>query len=601
MRERPRRLGIHGMRIVYTAAAAVMVFSLMQSGQARSFIVSGILLASVVPLIFARMDPVYRLALGLTTILVVGLGAQSLSLPPLLAVSYSALFLLAFTVPTWLTPASLSLLFIVLAWRLEPTIGLKLANVAGIGLEAFAFGMLAHQQKKLERQRRNLNTTSGELTQSLKQVEYLAYHDALTGLPNRRMMTQQLEQTLVNAQSHGTVLAVTFVDLDRFKAVNDGAGHQFGDRLLKAVAATISRSLAYGDIIGRQGGDEFILVMESTNEEAAYARVDGVRQNLAEGVVVDGERVFCTASFGIAFYPKNGLGSHELLRNADLALYRAKDNGRNRAVIFSDELEQEASAAYYLDAALHRALSESQFFLEYQPQVDILTGRLIGIEALLRWKTEDGRLIMPDAFLPEAQKLGLMEHIDLWVLEHAVEEISRMSWWHLEPVTLAVNISATSLDSPEFIDHFLKILPACGVPPERVEIEITESAASRNAETAVSRLAELRQRGIGVAVDDFGVGYSSLSYLKNLPVTRIKIDRSFVADLIHSDSIARAIIAVAKSLHLDVVAEGVETRSQAEHLLKIGCDLAQGYYYHRSVRANDLRLKYTPEAAESPA
>lgn len=593
------RRGMTWMVALYLAAALVVVAGLAQPARLSSLVAAGVFAVLAFILIGLRVTPLYRLLGGLLAVAAVGYGAQSLPAASLLGVGIGSLFLLSFTVPTWLSPALLALVFVGELAIKAPHAWVVLS---GLLVAAMAFGTLADQQKRLERDRRDLASASSELSHTLKQVEYLAFHDALTGLPNRRLLIQRLEEAVEQCNRDGGTLAVAFIDLDRFKAVNDGAGHSFGDRVLKAVATTISRQLSSGDVLGRQGGDEFILVLRSVNgEREAFDRLESLRRALDAGLLLDQQQVYATASFGVAFFPQDGGSADELLRRADLALYRAKDEGRNRVSLFNTELERQASTAFYLDSNLRRALASEQFFLEYQPQIDILTGRTVGIEALLRWKQDSEETLLPDQFLPEAQKLGLMEEIDAWVLARAISDVANLAWWRHHAVTLAVNISATSLESDMFIPRLLHLLNSHSVSPERLEVEITESVLSRNAEVVVGRLAELRRHGIGVAIDDFGVGYSSLSYLKNFPATRIKIDRGFVADVEQSDSIARAIVAVAKSLRLELVAEGVERRGQAELLLQIGCDVAQGFYYRPSVGLAEVQLKYSPEVEENPA
>ncbi len=389
------------------------------------------------------------------------------------------------------------------------------------------------------------------------------------------------------------------MDLDRFKAVNDSRGHAFGDRLLKAVSQTVRGMMKAGDVFGRQGGDEFIFVLP--HRTGVSELLEAIRTRLQEGIVVQGERIYTTASFGVAAFPGDGETADQLLRRADAALYRAKDQGRNRVAFYSQDLEHEASTSLYLETALRRAVEQSEFRLVYQPQVDISTGRLTGIEALLRWQVDPNQIFMPDEFLPQAEKLGLMEVIDDWVIQHALAEMATLPWWSQEMVTLAINVSASRLDSAEFPRQLLSWLRQYNIQPDRVELEITESMMAANPEGAAERLAEIRRLGLGVAVDDFGVGYSSLSYLKHLPISRIKIDRSFVSDIGQTDAIGRAIIAVAKSLHLDVVAEGVESRQQAEGLLRLGCDTAQGWYYQGAVTMDELELRYHPDDQDNPA
>lgn len=590
------------MRIVYLLAVLVTAAVLSSPQRTASWIAAVVLVMAGVSVIFGRLEPVARLWLGCVLWISFGFGSDRLPLSALVTVGVGAVLVLSFAVPTWLSPVMTTGLFLGLVARTPDTWSTKAVVMAGMALAGMAFGMLAHQQKRLERERKSFYTTSGELTQSLRQVEYLAFHDVLTGLPNRRLTTARLEQALAQAGNAGRSAAVAFIDVDRFKSVNDSAGHSFGDRLLKAVATSIGRSLLPGDVLGRQGGDEFILLMSSVvDTQAAWDRLEVVRRQLQDGLELDGQKIFATASFGVAMFPHDGRTTDELLRHADAALYRAKEEGRNRIAFYSPELEQAASKAVYLDTAIRQALARSEFRLEYQPQVDILTGRLVGVEALIRWDGAAGQVLMPDAFLPDAQKLGLMDAIDDWVMERALSEVSQLPWWRHEPVTLALNVSATRLDSPDFVPHLLDLLKRFPMSPDRLEIEITESVMSRHAELVIAHLRELRRCGIGVALDDFGVGYSSLSYLKHLPVTRLKIDRSFVADVDHNSSIARAIVAIAKSLRLELVAEGVETLEQADGLVHMGCDVAQGFYYAASVPASALQLKYRPDQSEHPA
>lgn len=595
-----RRMSIKAT--IYLFAATAIAFNLLESGRSKAGLWTLLWLLLAITLVVVRLAPLYRLGVGLLAIGVLILAGWHMRLPFLVVVATLGLYFISFVVPTWISPTLLGVGFMVETLMLSIAPGEKLAVMGAIFVTGIIVGSLAEKHKLLERERRDLSSTSGELSHSLRQVEYLALHDPLTGLPNRRLLTQLLEESLKNQRHHQGLVAVAFIDLDRFKAINDGAGHGFGDRVLKAVAQSISRSLEPGDVLGRQGGDEFILVLApAKTQQMASERVEALRVMLSDGLILDGQRVFATASFGVAFYPRDGADPEELLRYADLALYRAKDEGRNRVALFNNALEREASLSYHLDSGLRRAMSEKEFFLQYQPQVDILTGRTVGIEALIRWQSSHEGRLMPDTFLPEAQKAGLMESIDFWVIESAIRDVSTVHWWRSTVVSLAVNVSVTSLESTEFIPRLLSLMKKYDMRAERMEMEITESIVSKNADVVVSRLDDLRRHGIGVAIDDFGMGYSSLSYLKNFPVTRIKIDRAFVSDLSRSDSIPRAIVAVAKSLRLDLVAEGVETRHQAERLLEMGCDIAQGFYYQPAVSLEDIQLKYNPAPREDLA
>jgi diguanylate cyclase (GGDEF)-like protein len=584
------------MQLVYVVLAVVMVWGLLETQGVTAHLAAGMVLVGASALIWVRMSHPQRLVLGLVVMTLLAFAVHLASVGALIIVAYAALFFFSMLVPSWLSPVLLTVVFWLEIWPLEPVLALRLLIMAGLGSGAWVLGLLAHQNRAWEREQRSWFTTKSELSQSLKQVEYLAFHDALTGLPNRRLLVRHLEDSLTRVAKQGGALAVVYIDLDHFKAVNDGAGHEFGDRVLKAAAAAITRMLHPGDVVGRQGGDEFIIVLGSAaTERDAMEHIEKLRLRLAEGLVLDSRRVYVTASFGVALYQGEHEQPEELLRRADLALYRAKEDGRNRVALFLTELEQEASNVYFLESGLRSAMEESQFFLEYQPQVDILSGLTVGVEALLRWHAPDGTVRMPDQFLPQAQKLGLMQDIDAWVLQHALDEMYSMRWWHESQIVLGVNVSATTLDNSEFVSRLQDLLALYAVEPGRLELEITESVMARNAEKMANQLHEIRRCGVGVAIDDFGVGYSSLSYLKHYPATRLKIDRLFVSDLPQSEAIARAIIAVAKSLGIALVAEGVETQEQAQVLVRLGCDVAQGFYYQRSVPASVLQIRYATE------
>lgn len=603
MRSRPKwHAQLTSLAVLYAVFAVLAAVAMViRDASSRVEVAALVFLLSSLCLVFLRVSPLVRLGLGAIAIAAAGVASFGQPAIMLLGISPAVLFVVAFVVPTWLAAAILGLMLAVEMGLSGFAYGPRVMGVALILTEAAAFAMLSESRKRLQREHRTLSSASGELSHTLKQVEYLALHDALTGLPNRRLLTERLEEALSQSPADHPLVAVAFIDLDRFKAVNDGAGHGFGDRVLRAVATELGRELQRGDVLGRQGGDEFILVLTSTNSPVeAQERIEAMRTRLAAGITIQGQPVFATASFGVAFYPEDGHSSDELLRHADLALYRAKDEGRNRISLFNGELERQAARAFHLGSSLHRALDQSEFILEYQPQVDILTGRTLGMEALVRWRPND-EVLMPDAFLPDATQAGLMEEIDQWVLQRAMAEVADLRWWRQHAMTLAVNVSLVSLESPQFVPRLAGLLSATRITPDRLELEITESMMSRNTALIAERLAELRRLGISVAIDDFGVGYSSLSYLKLFPATRLKIDRAFVSGLEESDSIARAIIAVAKSLKLGLVAEGVETAAQAERLLAIGCDVAQGYYYSPATPLQDILLKYSPSPTEHPA
>lgn len=579
-------------------AAIAAAITVARFHEWHSVIATAVFLACTVVLIFGRLDPRGRLMMSLAADFVMVDAAFGLSVTRLLIVSVSVLFLFYFVVPSWFTGSLSAGVMIGLVWHRPTSLMIHMDASIALAVEAIVLGFLALHKRQMDRERRDFLTTSGELNQSLQQVEYMAFHDVLTGLPNRRLLMERLESRLAQAGHDGQEVGVGFIDLDHFKSINDAGGHGFGDRLLRAVAVAFGEALRPGDILARQGGDEFILVMApSPQGEPLAAHAESIRLHLAQGLSIDHQEVFTSASFGLAVFPRDGKTADELLRHADAALYRAKEAGKNRVSLYSAELEHDASAAFYLDVALHRAIQENQFRVHYQPQVDLLTGRLLGIEALVRWYPEENRVVMPQEFLPEAQKIGMADVIDDLVLEQAIQEITALPWWQQQRfISLAVNVSAARFDNVNFADMVDHMLRRYRMPPSRLEIEITESLMVRRPEHAVSQISRLREMGIGVAVDDFGVGYSSLRYLQLLPISRIKIDKAFVANVETNDAIARAIIAIAQSLKLDVVAEGVETARQVQHLLQMGCDRAQGFYYSKAVPSEQLRLRYEWES-----
>ncbi len=591
-RRRLRRLWLASQFL----ALLVISFGMGETLTRQSIILAVLFILVVLALVTWRMSPHYRLMVGIAAIALVGIGALDVSFPVSLVLAVMALFLLSFTVQTWLSPTMMALIFVSEVWSRHLALTSRLAASGEVLVMALSFGMLAQRHKQFERERRDLSSTSGELSQTLIQVEYLAFHDALTGLPNRRLLTRRLEESVERVEAWGGCLAVGFIDLDHFKAVNDRGGHALGDRVLKAVAATISRALHASDVLGRQGGDEFILILNSVfNEEEARGRFEEIRRLLDEELMIEGLTVRTTASFGLAFCPKDGTDPEELLRHADSALYQAKESGRNRIGVFTGGLDARPTQTFHFESALRNAIEASQFYLQYQPQVDILTGRVVGMEVSIRWRTDDRSLTYPDAFLPEAQNLGLIEEIDRWVMTRALQEVAVLPWWRQQTLTLAFHLSSASLQSPDFIPYLLQTIQAHAVAPERIEFEIVESAMSH--EVAKGPLAHLRQSGFGVVIDDFGLGSTSLSYLRDSAATRLKIDRAFIADLPANDVIPRALVALAKSLRLDIVAEGVESREQAEHLLRLGCDVAQGFYYAPATDLADLQLKYDTHRA----
>ncbi len=416
-------------------------------------------------------------------------------------------------------------------------------------------------------------------------IRYLAHHDALTGLPNRTQLMDQVPRLIARATGRGTMLGVLFVDLDRFKTINDAMGHSVGDILLKGVARRIAEALRPLDQVYRQGGDEFIAVLP---EIAGAGDAGHVAERILEAITRPmreaGLELHTTATIGIALFPGDGGDTETLLRNADTAMYAAKARGGASCHFFSEQMNERLQRRVSLEAALRNAIATGELELHYQPQVNVSDGRVVGAEALLRWH-HDGRFIPPDHFIPVAEETGMIHAIGNWVLDTAIAQAAR---WHAEcasPPRIAINLSPRQFWHSGLARGILQRLNAHQLPPDSIELEVTESVLIQPEGPAIGELRTLRQHGLHLALDDFGTGYSSLSYLRNLPVNRLKIDKSFIFPLAGSHSenpedaaaIVRAIIAMAHSLSLSVVAEGVETAGHMHALQRMGCNLYQGY------------------------
>jgi len=422
-------------------------------------------------------------------------------------------------------------------------------------------------------------------------IHHLAHHDALTDLPNRFALRVHLEQALARARRESGGVAVMFLDLDRFKTINDSLGHHVGDELLRVVAARLRESVRDEDLVARLGGDEFVVVLERMrrNEDAGpVARK--ILENLAQPCRIEGHDLHTTPSIGIGFYPDDGVDIDELMRNADAAMYHAKSLGRNNAQYFSAHMNESARSRLGIENALHVALRERQFLLHYQPQFDLASSKLTGFEALIRWRHPERGLVPPGDFIPVAEESGMIVDIGDWVMQEACRQASAWQDAGLDFGHVAVNLAARHFARPELVATVRDLLKSSGLPAGALELEITETGLMDADAEVLGILEELNRMGMRLVVDDFGTGYSSLAYLKRLPVHRLKIDRSFVMD-IETDSsdaaIARSVIALAHALALDVVAEGVETKGQADFLRAYGCDRVQGFLFGRPMTAED--------------
>jgi diguanylate cyclase (GGDEF)-like protein len=434
------------------------------------------------------------------------------------------------------------------------------------------------------------------IKQSQAQLAHLAHHDPLTGLPNRLLFNDRLDHALDRARRDGSQLAVLFVDLDRFKHINDSLGHLAGDGLLQEVAARLTGAVRREDTVARMGGDEFTLLLEDLRRpEDAAVLARKLLDVLSGPYSVAGRELFVTASVGISLYPRDGSGCEELIRNADAAMYQAKEEGRNGYHFYLPELTAAALQRVHLEADLRRALARGELSVHYQPQIDLDSGRLIGAEALVRWRHPEQGMIPPDRFIHLAEDTGLIIELGELVLRTACRQAVEWLAAGVPVERIAVNVSAQQVQRSDFVATVRSALRDTGLPPRHLELEVTESFIMGQAEAGIRVLQALRELGVRLAVDDFGTGYSSLGYLKRLPIHMLKIDRSFVSDL-QGDSgdlaIAKAVIALGRTLGLKVIAEGVEHDHQAGLLRAEGCHYGQGYLFGRPVEGEDFARRW---------
>ena len=417
-----------------------------------------------------------------------------------------------------------------------------------------------------------------------EEIHRLAFYDTLTGLPNRTLFLDRLKQSLAQAVREGQQLAILFLDLDRFKIVNDTLGHAIGDKLLTCVAQRLRDCVREGDTVARLGGDEFVILLSSLHEQkqgfAMFA--ERILATLSRPVKISGRELFTTTSIGIAVFPVDGRTVGTLLQKADLAMYAAKDLGRNTYQFFSAEMNVRAQEKHDLVVKLRRALDNDELHLVYQPILDLQEGEITGIEALLRWEHPELGSVPPARFLPVAEETGLIFPIGDWVLREACRQARQWQQEGLPKMRIAVNLSGRQFTLPNLVDSIERILAETGLDPNLLEIELTESILMEGAEETILTLTDLKVRGINLSIDDFGTGYSSLIYLKHFPIHRIKIAQEFVRDIPGDKddaAIVEAIIGMGHSLNLQVVAEGVETRAQLEFLRDRQCAEMQGYFF----------------------
>ncbi len=436
-------------------------------------------------------------------------------------------------------------------------------------------------------------------------IQFMANHDALTGLPNRTLLDDRLSQALFYAQRYDRWVTVAFVDLDDFKAINDSLGHNAGDELLKAVAKRMVACLRATDTVVRLGGDEFVILLFDQPKSAAVvsATLQKIQAAIAEPLQVDGHTLCVTSSFGIANYPDDGSDPDTLLANADAAMYRAKEMGRDNFQFYTPELNAKVHEKFLLQEELRNALARCEFVLHYQPQVDLRTGRVFAVEALIRWNRPTVGMVSPVDFIPMAEETGLIVPIGDWVLHEACRQNKAWQDAGLPPMTVCVNVSARQFREKSLVSRVVSALQDSGLDAKYLELEITESLIMLDVEQAVATMSALQGLGVHLSIDDFGIGYSSLSALKNFPVSRLKIDKSFIQDLATNDNdkaVASAVISLGKKLNLRVIAEGVETDEQLAFLRANNCDEMQGYHFSKPVGASELEAFLAARAAPAP-
>ncbi|MCC2956234.1 EAL domain-containing protein [Massilia sp. IC2-477] len=430
-----------------------------------------------------------------------------------------------------------------------------------------------------------------KVKESQEKLDHLAHHDPLTGLPNRLLFHDRLQHAMARAGREGQELAVLFIDLDRFKNVNDTLGHHVGDELLKQVAAALTRCLREGDTLARLGGDEFIVLLEDIDGAFGAIQVAEKLMHLfGQPLTVAGHELFVTGSVGISLYPQDATDLNMLVRNADVAMYQAKARGRNGYQFYAPSMSGEGVERLRLETLLRRAIEKSEIYLAYQPQVEIESGRLVGVEALVRWASPELGNVPPVRFVPVAEDTGFINQLGQWVLAEACRQMRAWDDAGLRVPKMAVNLSVRQFERGSIAPTVAAVLQETGLAADRLQLEVTESVIM-NTGDALEHINDLRAIGVGLAIDDFGTGYSSLAYLSQLPVQTLKIDRSFIQDIsvdANDEAIAVAIIQLGKSLGLAVVAEGVENEEQAGFLLRHGCRLAQGYLYSRPAAPGDI-------------
>ncbi|MGC2520662.1 MAG: EAL domain-containing protein [Burkholderiales bacterium] len=443
-----------------------------------------------------------------------------------------------------------------------------------------------------------LNHLAGDISLALKYFEneeklnHLAYYDVLTKSANRSLLRDRLAHAIAYAGRHGRQVAVISVDIDNFKYINNSLGHNTGDQLLKAVTERLGSCVRDGDTIARQGGDEFVIVLpDQAGDEHASQVIKRILAAIACPILIKGRELNITCSIGASFYPQDGPDGETTLKNADAAMYGAKELGRNTFQFYAKEIDAKINERLALESSLRRAIEREEFLLQYQPQIHLNRGEIVGAEALIRWRHPDLGMVSPDKFIPLAEETGLIDPIGEWVLRTACTQNKAWQDARLPAITVSINLSARQFRQKGLTDTIAHALQETGLNAECLGLELTESLLMHNAAAGALMLQNLKQMGVKLSIDDFGTGYSSLSYLKRFPIDELKIDQSFVRDVMTDPDdaiIAKAIIALAHGLNLKVTAEGVETKEHIDFLQGRRCDKAQGFYFGRPLHSHEF-------------
>lgn len=453
-------------------------------------------------------------------------------------------------------------------------------------------GLTEELEQKIEERTEEISKKNHQLLEAIKKMKHMAYHDVLSGLPNRRLFLEQLSTAMVDAKINSYNLAILFIDLDRFKNINDTLGHDFGDLLLKFVSKEMADRLRNIDMVSRQGGDEFtILLNEISHKKEVISLINQLQTIVSKPIILNGQELHVSMSIGVALYPKDGVSAEELLKNADMAMYKAKETGRNNYKFYSTEMNETISRKMELENGLRKAITNDEFVLHYQPQVSLETGKIIGMESLIRWNKNNSGMISPGEFIPLAEETRLIIPIGEWVLFTACKQAKS---WHdsgYSHLKLAVNLSPLQFLHENLVNVVSNVLERTQFNPQSLEIEITESISMYDAEEAILKMQALRDLGVKISIDDFGTGYSSLIYLKRFPINSLKIAQPFIEDILYKDSdkaLVEAIISMGHSLGLSVIAEGVETKEQLQLLMELYCDEIQGYIYSKPLTSDQF-------------